>query len=156
MPQNQDKIVALESLYRSKRKTYLYKIKSIVHDYEIAEEIVQNAFTKALTRIATYDSKKSSLNTWVSSILFSTLWSWKKYLNKEPRFVDIMSCEDKLELSSVQEENLESLISIKNPLHQKIIVDCVVLGLNTQEVACDLGVTQANVRKVLERFRKTQ
>ena len=128
-----------------------------VHDPTVAEDIVQDAFTKACLVAAQYNPSKSGLKTWFNKILFSTIWDYKRKNKKSISTVDITDYMDSLDISTSQNDVSESIkaaiLAIRNVTHQSVLLSYYVLGYGTKEIEGVLGIKEANSRKIIQRFR---
>jgi RNA polymerase sigma-70 factor (ECF subfamily) len=144
-------MMTLEELYRKERRNCTKNIYRFTHNWETAEDVVQEAFVKALQAYQTYNPNKANLKTWFTKILFRTLWGTKKKLPPK-----MLSIEDVLEseyLISSNEINLKDyILNVKNEIHKEVLFAHYVLGYKLEETATCLGQTVANVKKVIHRF----
>ena len=148
--------MTLEELYKQ-RRSLIFKIKPFVKDYDVAEEIVQDAFTRALDRISQYDKRKGPLKGWFTKILFSCVWKHLRELRKQPPMYDIDLVLESDLLAYEEEPNLRHYVSkTVNVRHKQVLLAHFVLGYTYAEVASTLGITQDNVRKIVQRFRDDQ
>lgn len=145
----------LFELYQNKRVYFIKKIRRYVHDHETAEDIVQAAFVKGFEKYDQYNPKKSSLKTWMTKVLFSTLWNHVREVKKLPPLYDIEGVLNSELLAYEEEPSLREYIrSIPNTKHRQILLGVFVLGNTYQEVADLANVTEDNVRKIVQRFRE--
>ncbi len=64
----------LEKLYRDNRKRYVNMMSRILrHDRAGGEDVVQEAFCRALKFYGSYDERRGKLETWFNTILFNSL-----------------------------------------------------------------------------------
>ncbi len=144
----------LETLYATQRKTFIFKIRPYVRDYDVAEDIVQEAFTRALSKIDQYDPKKGPMKGWFTKILFSCVWSHLRNLKKTPPMYDIDLVLETDLLAYEEEPNLREYIrGVYNIKHRQVLLAYFVLGNTNSEIAAMTGLTQDNVRKIVQRFR---
>lgn len=149
--------MTLESLYNTHRKTFIFKLYPYVHNYEIAEDLVQEAFLRALSNLSQYDEKKGALKGWFTKILFSCLWNYKRQNKKQPITYDIDSVSEEELMSYAEGEGVrEYLQSIANPKHRKALISHLLLGHTYSETAAVASLEEANVRKILSRFREKE
>lgn len=146
--------MTLEQLYKDNKKRYIRKVYPYLPNQEVCEDIVQEAFAKALNKFHTYDPKRGGLSTWFNSVLFSVLWSYKRSLRKDPAMVNILDYLECDDLAYYEDTELFEIIeTVKNRKHQKVLVSHFVLGYSYKETATHLNITQDNVRKIVQRFR---
>lgn len=145
--------MTLEELYKQ-RRSFIFKIKPFVKDYDVAEEVVQDAFTRALDKHTQYDKKKGSVKGWFTKILFSCVWKHLRELRKQPPTYDIDLVLESDLLAYEEEPNLRDYVSkTVNVKHKQVLLAYFVLGYTYAEIASTLGLTQDNVRKIVQRFR---
>lgn len=145
--------MTLEELYKQ-RRSLIFKIKPFVKDYDVAEEIVQDAFTRALDRISQYDKRKGPLKGWFTKVLFSCVWSHLREIKKRPPMYDIDLVLESDLLAYEEEPNLRQYVSkVFNTKHRQVLLGYFVVGNTYAEIAGLLGMTQDNVRKIVQRFR---
>jgi len=148
--------MTIEALYiRSKRK-FIYKILPIVKNWELAEDLVQDAMIKALEKYPLYDPKRSKEETWFNCILFSTVWNWKR---KEKRQVEldakpIEEFED-LFIAATDDSSFADLDmgGVKNHLHKLLLELHLKNGYSARELSTLFGLELSNTRKILQRYK---
>lgn len=145
--------MTLEHLYKE-RKGFIYKIYRYVGTYDIAEDLVQEAFTKALVKFSQYDGKKGALKSWFNSILFSVMWNYKRSLKRQPFTVDIVDYLDSDDFAYYEDTELRDILAeVDNKTHRKVLLAHLVLGYSLEETAQMSGVNVGNARKIVQRFR---
>lgn len=145
--------MTLENLYKD-RKGFIYKIYRYVGTYDIAEDLVQEAFTKALDKFPQYDRNKGALKSWFNSILFSVMWNYKRSLKRTPFTVDIVDYLDSEDFAYYEDTELRDiLMEVDNKLHRKVLLSHLVLGYSLEETSSLTGVNVGNARKIVQRFR---
>lgn len=144
----------LEQLYKQQRRAFVFKVRPYVQSYDMAEEIVQDAFTKALSFYHQYDPRKGPIKGWFTKVLFSCVWSHLRELKKRPPMYDIDLVLESDLLAYEEEPNLRQYISkVFNTKHRQVLLGYFVVGNTYPEIASLLGLTQDNVRKIVQRFR---
>lgn len=144
----------LEQLYKQQRRAFVFKVRPYVQDFDAAEEIVQEAFTKAISSQHQYDPKKGPLKGWFTKVLFSCVWSHLRELKKRPPMYDIDLVLESDLLAYEEEPNLRQYVSkVFNTKHRQVLLGYFVVGNTYAEIASLLGLTQDNVRKICQRFR---
>ncbi len=143
--------MTLEELYNKEQKHFVRTMYRYTRDLDLAEDVVQEAFCKALQSYDTYDPERAKLKTWFNSVMFSVLWKMKKKM--PPAMLDIDAMLDSEELVSINEVSLKDyILNVKNETHKEILFAHFVLGYKLEETATCLGQTVANVKKVIHRF----
>ncbi len=147
----------LEALYLKHRKTFIFKLYPYVHNYEVAEDLVQDAFIRALANLSQYDEKKGSIKGWFTKILFSCLWNYKRQNKKQPITYDIDSVDEEALLTYEEEPNLRQYLqSVGNVKHRKALISYFMLGHTYHEAAAVSSLDAENVRKIVSRFREKE
>lgn len=144
--------MTLEELYKTQQKHFIHKVYSYLSGWDEAEEVVQEAFLKAFTKLDTYDPEKGLLKNWFYSVLFSTLWGHKRALKRV--------------IFSTNPEGFESLVEehsknislffedVQNDFHRKVLLTYFMFGYTYGETADVYGISKHNVRKIVQRFKK--
>lgn len=150
--------MSIQNLYLLNRRSYIFTIMSYTKSYEISEEIVQDAFVKAIEKFSQYDPKKGKLRGWFTKILFSSLWNYMRAQRKHPIMVDIENVLEKDLMSYEEVPDFQRYLdnTPMNPQHRQVLVAYVILGNTPKEISDVLGVTQDNVRKIVQRFREEE
>ena len=147
----------IENLYTNYRKSFVSKVRPYVQSWDVAEDIVQDAFARAMTCIDQYDKRKGSLKGWFTKILFSCVWKHLRELKKRPPMYDIDLVLENDLLAYEEEPNLRDYVKgVSNVKHKQALLGYFVLGNTYAEIAPLLGLTQDNVRKIVQRFREYQ
>ena len=146
--------MTLEHLYKTGRKGYIYKINYYLHNYTIAEDLVQDAFVKAYAKVDQYDPAKGPLKSWFNSILFSVMWNYKRSIKRQPFTVDVMDYLDSEDFAYYEDQSLTKVLdNVKNMSHRRVLVLHLVLGYSLLETADISKEQQGNVRKIVQRYR---
>jgi RNA polymerase sigma factor (sigma-70 family) len=147
--------VTLTELYEKDRQKLVFKVYPYLNkSYDAAEDLVQTAFVKALSCINQYNSDKGSIKTWFNKILFSTLWNSLRKNKKEPVMFDIDEQFVETFLSYESEnEMLPLIMGVENKTHKSVLLGHFIFGYTPKEIHSVTGVTQDNVRKIVQRFR---
>jgi RNA polymerase sigma factor (sigma-70 family) len=145
--------------YRRKCKMISYTLRG---DPIMAEDVVQEAFEKAIRFQASFDEDRGSLDKWFNSILFNTLHD----LQRKSRDVvipvtDAMSREDVYgeegwdnnpQLSNFVKKQVSA---VENDKHKRVLHLFYNLGYTSAEISqIEQGVTQTNVTTIVMRFRE--
>jgi len=149
--------VTLEQLYQTQRRTFVFKILPYVKIYDVAEDLVQEAFTRALTKLDQYDKRKGPIKGWFTKILFSCVWSHLREQKKTPPMYDIDLVLESDLLAYEEEPNLREYVrKTPNTKHRQALLGYFILGNTYEEISSLLGITQDNARKIVQRFRETE
>ena len=144
--------------YSLNRKKFTHKLLYYTKSYDVAEDVVQDAFIKALDKFPQYDPTKGSLKAWFTKVLFSTLWNHIREQRKRPFTFDI---DDLLATDLLAYEEVPHLATHLNeldinPKHRQVLIASMVIGYTNAEISRVLGVSEDNIRKILQRFRKEE
>lgn len=149
--------MTLTELYAGHKRSLTSKLYPYTHNLDTAEDLVQDAFVRALVCFDQYDASKSSLKTWFTKIMFSCLWNKLREIRKTPTTFDIS---DVVESEFLAYEDTPSLApyidAVKNSTHKAVLAGYFIFGYTPNEVAKLLGVERANVRKIVQRFQESQ
>ena len=154
----------LEKLYREIRFSRVKILTRILGgDQALAEDVIQEAFTRAIVYYKSFDKNRGELNTWFNSIMFNTLRDIQRS-NKgwHSSNVEEISAKDVLNdktLSCVDNLNdfvVGSIFDVENEKHQRILYLFFVLGYTSREIGeIEGGVSQSNVTTVVNRFKES-
>lgn len=145
----------LETLYTQQRRLFVSKVRPYVSSYDVAEDIVQDAFTRAVSCVHQYDKRRGPIKGWFTKILFSCVWKHLRELKKRPPMYDIETVLESDLLAYEVEPDLRDYVKkTHNIKHKQVLLGYFVLGNTYQEIASLLGLTQDNVRKIVSRFRE--
>ncbi len=90
-----------------------------INNKEASEDITQEVFFKAWRSRDTFNSKKSSLKTWLFTIAINEIKDYLKYSKKET--VDISKVENTIQ---------DDLVDISNQVSQKNLIEVVLKNLS--------------------------
>lgn len=126
----------------------------------LAEEVVQEAYTKALTHWKAFNPERGAFNTWFNRILNNSL---NNCLSSEsgnlPSFDD-----DDLDLEPFIIDNdpdiprnivvrIQKSISEQKPEHADVLHMFFNLGMRTRQIEECSEFSHDNIRKIIQRFR---
>lgn len=127
-----------------------------------AEDIVQEAFCRALKYCHIYNENKSTLEVWFNSILFHVLFDWKRAEKHTSVNQNMLSPQDSLEYNKLRENPefrilvLKEINLVKNETHKKILRLFFIFGYSSKEISeMGLGISQTNVTTVVNRFKES-
>lgn len=146
--------MTLDDLYKDRRK-FIFKINPHIRDYNVSEDLVQDAFLKAFEKAHQFDPRKGSLKGWFTKILFSCVWDYVRSLKKVPAMLDISLVLESDLLAYEPDPKINDLVrAVPNAEHSKVLLAHLVLGYSPKEISQVSGMTQDNVRKITQRFRE--
>jgi len=139
-------------LYRAYYPALLSKFRRHVPEM-VAEELVQDVLILVFRALHRYDSKRSSPLTWVSRIADQRL---SKYFRSRERRLraerESVSQEDRPPgLDPTEREEVRRLLEQLGPVSHRIMGARYLLGLSTEEIAAELGLSPLAVRLRLSR-----
>ena len=153
----------IDALYKDKRKQYISMMSGILQgDRAAAEDVVQEAFTRAIKFWKSYDEKRGKLATWFNRILFNSLRDVQKEMRGHPPSHDMdFSVQDVFTNSNLSDNPeffnfvSESVGNVDNDYHKRILELFFLLGYTSTEISqIEEGATVSNVTTVVNRFRK--
>jgi len=152
----------LRYMYDQYGATILGVIKRIIKDNPVAEEILQHTFLKAWNKIDTYNSNKSSLYTWLSSIARNTaidkvrLKGFQNQNKSESFETNVHDTKSSItDLSNIDVKNL--LVKLEDKY--SLVLDMMYLKGYTQseisdELSIPLGTVKTRLRKSIKILRE--
>ena len=130
-------------------------------DRAMAEDVVQEAFTRALSFINSYDEECGSFNSWFNTILYNTLFDMRRRERPGPHTeVEELCVADVISGINNQSEAMSELIqseiaSIKNPKHQRLLTLFFIYGYTSKEISLMMEqTTQTMVTTNVMRFKE--
>ncbi len=127
--------------------------RSLKFNKHLAEDVVQEAYVRAMEHIKSYDEKKGKFGPWFNKILYNTLRSMQL------EFGYSISLSDSTEI--IDENSLEYFIilhqeinQVKNTKHREVLCLFYINGYTSQEIISQVGgLTRTNVTTICNRFR---
>ena len=134
-------------------------ILSKVNDFNLAEDLTSDVFLKVYKNIDKFDSKKSSMSTWIFTIARNTLIDYYRTRKVEAELPDDLTYDVEEELCN--EDNLKLLKEGLKSLSEKertIILLHYYSKITLKEVAKKMGISYAYAKilhsKALLKLRK--
>lgn len=151
-------ISPLEEFFRKNSFTLVKRIKARGMQEADAEDVVQEAFYRALKYFQTYDSNLMSVDAWFSSILNNSFKDYRHanftgdYSFTEEHLEDTYEGEDRCLDKKMIELIREKVTSLDTS--QRNIIELVLLnGFTTREASQILGLNREAVKKTVTRFK---
>lgn len=144
----------LETLYRSYARELMLYLYSLCHSRELAEDLLQEVFLKALLSL---DENHPNFRAWLYQVGKNIcLNQMKKQKHKALLEDDIPDSDSPLDLLLQQEKNraLFKALFTLSPLYREILTLQYFSGLSQKEIAQILTLTPGNVRIIAHRARK--
>lgn len=125
-------------------------------DHAAAEDVVQEAYARAIQYYGSYDSSRGELMPWFNRILFNALRDiQREYNNRPPDNIEDFSVEDVLEPAKIPSSLVDQIEAVVNEKHQRVLYLFFILGYSSREVSeIEDEVTQTNVTTIINRFKE--
>ena len=149
---------SLTSYYEREYEPWVGRVKARGHIQWDAEDIVQEAFTTAVTYWNTFNPKMSSIPTWFTLILNQTEWKMRRDVLSDPMEFDenILdegtvkeAYDDELAAKIIGKIENEPKAGKKNVLWLHLVCGCKVGDVSKQ-----LGVPYRVVTNTIQRFKE--
>lgn len=146
----------IEEIYLNGNRGHVKMMTRILNgDWAAAEDVVQEAYARALQYFPTYDPERGPIIPWFNRILFNSLRDiQREYKSRPTESSDDIGEEEVLNGVVLPDNVVEIIQDVKNEKHQRILYLFYVLGYNSREITeIEDEVTQTNVTTVVSRFR---
>ena len=144
-------------LYEQKMYQIAY---SILHDTQLAEDAVQNAFLKLMRHnIYFEDARSDDTKRYIITVIKHSAIDIYQRKKREQEFLylsdQVTEKQDKVDQDNQEESTeLNKLIAHLPPRYHTVVQCLVIKNLSVRETARELDITEANVRKRYERAKK--
>lgn len=149
---------AIAQLYEDKRDFYLNMVARRAGGEYNAEDVVQEAFKRALLYEEVYDPTKSELGTWFEHILWKALYDFQRDELLQGMAKDDLSRETPetpfLGVTEAAKSQIRKEIDKKEGISREVLWLTFVKGFNPRDIVSVLDVTIHNTNKIIQRFRK--
>lgn len=146
----------IEQLYSRYYEPLMIIACSYTHDRQAAEDLVQNAFLKAILSYKPSGSFLSWANRVIRNDFLNSIRAEKYRADNEPEMMELVDCYDMLEslIHNEKKARLAAMIA-SLPLRQRMImIESVYLELDDAKIAKAHAMTEANIRQVRSRAKK--
>lgn len=152
----------IEALFRKNRRYYVQVMSSILRgDWGAAEDVVQEAFCRALYYQDSFDKRRAKLATWFNKILFNALRDVQKEgritpapLNLDYSSEDLFEEMDLKETVEFHNHLSERIGEVRNDYHQRILILFFINGYTSREISeVEEKTSVSNVTTIVGRFR---
>jgi RNA polymerase sigma factor (sigma-70 family) len=146
----------VEQHYRDRRNSIVKRIRRFFQSPHYSEDVVQEAYTRALKYWNTYDPEQN-FNTWFSAILNNAIKDFFKTEALQGMVVDVPGQRDDGVTRIFDRLALEELVEYieKQPDRiSRILHLNLIQGYTSDEVAQLVPETADNIRKIVQRFRE--
>jgi len=154
--ENDNKVLTLNEYYIKQYDRLVKRVSYRAGGIPNAEDVVQEAFTRALTYIDAYDPAQKPFAAWFNTILNNALKDFKRAERNAGTTVDEPVIEDldaEIYKSEVVEELLSEIDQMKEQ-SKEILKQFVVLGYTAKEVVQATDFNIHTVRKCIADFYK--
>lgn len=153
----------IEQYYKNE---YLNKVKIICRilqgDFSSAEDVVQEAFYRALKFHKSYDNRRGTIDKWFNSIMFNYLREHQKFMKNIPTNHSEEICpEDVLQQLMLQPSDesrgliIKHIREVKNEVHRRVLKLFFINGYTSTEISqIESKMTPNNVTTIVSRFRE--
>lgn len=129
----------------------------ILNDRDDAEDIAQEAFIKAYTKLDTYDAQKARFSTWVYRIATNLCINHIKNAKRSVQVQEIEAIAEATMPTHLDDEQKKevrtAVIALVPPNYRKVIEDYYWHGKSYQQIAVEVGVPVNTVRTWLRRAK---
>lgn len=130
----------------------------IMHgDYAGAEDVVQEAFTRAWKFYPAYDPERGPIEAWFNGILFNSLRDYQREKRGSPTSSsrEIVP-EDIITTLNINNKELRDKVkAVVNRKHKRVLELFFMLGYTSTEISqMEEGMTVTNVTTIVNRFRE--
>ena len=151
-------------LYDNYSKVLYGIILKIVHSEELAEDVLQDAFVKIWKNVASYDSSKGTLFTWILNVARNTAidrirsQEYKHSSKIQPIDNNVHMDGQSTTQTQVEHIGLEKVVADLKP-EQRIVIDYIYFKGFTQAEAAEalnipLGTVKTRVKSAINRLRE--
>lgn len=152
----------MRDAYFDYRKKLISEIYPYTHDYDLAEDCVQDAFCVLYTKLCDGQEKIDDLHYFMLSVAKNYALIYLDWHSGEVCIEDVPSAENALldnhlDAQMLEMENREIVhcgMAKLSPLYRKIINMRYLNGLNYSEIGREVGMSSEAVRKGLARVQK--
>lgn len=148
----------LEQLYRKNKIRYVRNITRYTKDPSLSEELVQEAFIRALNMFHKFDSSKGKLNNWFYKILFHKMWDHykkKKLTTSSDEWLLECQADPNDYVSNI--DNIESMIQIislvDSPKFKKILELYYIKQYKLEEIGILTSTPLNTVKTVCRNYK---
>lgn len=144
---------SFEKIYELYSESLFGVINSVLHNKEVAEEVLQDSFVKIWNNAASYNSKKGRFFTWMLNIARNSAIDKtrsKDFKNQKKNhtaeyFVDILEAKGSFN-TSVDAIGIQKFVEVLEPLCKKIIHFLFFQGYTQKETAEALEIPLGTVK----------
>ena len=141
-----------DKFYLSSKSWNVTKIRRLLnYNKDLAEDIIQDSYIRAIDYLDKYDKNKGTIATWFNRILFNNLRDLQKEMGSTiPLSESIMlNVASPVDVRLVEQE----LYSIKNYNHRRVVQLFYINGYTSKEISQLMTMSRTNITTVCNRFR---
>lgn len=142
--------------YRRNYIKHLKNINRIVHNNEVAEDIVQEAYARAIQYSEQFDPKRGKFTSWFNKILYNTLRDYKEEHKKRAHYKPCDNVEDAILFHKQSDKFFlveKEISKISRDKTRKVLTLYFLLGYSSKDIEELTDYSQTNVTTITSRFR---
>lgn len=155
---------AFNQLYYTFKKTIWWTAYKIVHNIDVADDIVSIVFTKAFTKLDTY-TQHISFEMWLKTITLNTAIDYirrnkkeqlNSYIDDEDNTIQLQELDRSPEENYINQQNVEIVKDCMSRLRKRHrdLIQMKLDGLTYQQIAEKLAMPEATVKGSLNKARQ--
>lgn len=155
---------AFNQLYYTFKKTIWWTAYKIVHNIDVADDIVSMVFTKAFTKLDTY-TQHISFEMWLKTITLNTAIDYirrnkkeqlNSYIDDEDNTIQLQELDRSPEENYINQQNVEIVKDCMSRLRKRHrdLMQMKLDGLTYQQIAEKLAMPEATVKGSLNKARQ--
>ena len=155
---------AFNQLYYTFKKTRWWTAYKIVHNIDVADDIVSMVFTKAFTKLDTY-TQHISFEMWLKTITLNTAIDYirrnkkeqlNSYIDDEDNTIQLQELDRSPEENYINQQNVEIVKDCMSRLRKRHrdLIQMKLDGLTYQQIAEKLAMPEATVKGSLNKARQ--
>lgn len=149
------------------KENFLIKVKIITRilhgDVSSAEDVVQEAFCRALRFHESFDERRGTLDKWFNSIMFNYLREHQRMMLNRPtensKEITADQVLQELALELTEESRgfvIKHIRNVSNVIHRRVLKLFFINGYTSTEISqVESGITANNVTTIVSRFRES-
>lgn len=155
---------AFNQLYYTFKKTIWWTAYKMVHNIDVADDIVSMVFTKAFTKLDTY-TQHISFEMWLKTITLNTAIDYirrnkkeqlNSYIDDEDNTIQLQELDHSPEENYINQQNVEIVKDCMSRLRKRHrdLIQMKLDGLTYQQIAEKLAMPEATVKGSLNKARQ--
>ena len=155
---------AFGELYNTYKKTIWWTAYKIVHNIDVADDIVSMVFTKAFTKLDSY-TQHISFEMWLKTITLNTAIDYirrnkkenlNNYIDDEESTIQLQGLDRSPEENYINQQNVEIVKDCMSRLRKRYrdLIELKLEGKTYQQIAEELAMPEATVKGSLNKARQ--